>query len=49
MLRAKSAVAWYRSRSPKAASDFVGELDRAVDTIREGDFLFQLFIPNKTA
>ncbi len=31
----KSAVAWYRGRSPKAASDFVEELDRAVDTIRE--------------
>ncbi|MFZ0317753.1 MAG: type II toxin-antitoxin system RelE/ParE family toxin [Candidatus Sulfotelmatobacter sp.] len=31
----KSAVAWYRGRSPKAALDFVEELDRAVDTIRE--------------
>jgi toxin ParE1/3/4 len=31
----KSAVVWYRGRSPKAASDFVEELDRAVDTIRE--------------
>jgi plasmid stabilization system protein ParE len=32
----KSAVAWYLQRSPKAAGDFVEELDRAVDTIREG-------------
>jgi len=32
----KSAVAWYRRRSPKAASDFVEELDRAVATIRKG-------------
>jgi len=32
----KSAVAWYRKGSPKAASDFVAELDRAVVTIREG-------------
>jgi plasmid stabilization system protein ParE len=32
----KSAVAWYRKGSPKAASDFVAELDRAVATIREG-------------
>jgi plasmid stabilization system protein ParE len=31
----KSAVSWYQSHSPKAASDFVEELDRAVDTIRE--------------
>jgi plasmid stabilization system protein ParE len=31
----KSAVAWYRGRSPKAAADFVEELERAVDTIRE--------------
>jgi plasmid stabilization system protein ParE len=31
----KSAVAWYRGRSPKAASDFIEELDRAVATIRE--------------
>jgi toxin ParE1/3/4 len=31
----KSAVAWYLKRSPKAASDFVAELDRAVDTIRK--------------
>ena len=31
----KSAVAWYLRHSPKAASDFVEELDRAVDTIRE--------------
>jgi plasmid stabilization system protein ParE len=32
----KSAVAWYRRRSPKAASDFVEELDRAVATICKG-------------
>jgi|ERR1700728_1208641 len=31
----KSAVAWYRGRSPKAAADFVEELDRAVHTIGE--------------
>ena len=31
----KSAVAWYRKRSPKAASDFVEELRRGTDTIRE--------------
>lgn len=31
----KSAVAWYRKRSPRAASDFVEELRRATDTIRE--------------
>jgi toxin ParE1/3/4 len=30
----KSAVSWYRARSPKAAADFIDELDRAVDTIR---------------
>ena len=30
----KSAVAWYRKRSPKAASDFVEEIHRAVQTIR---------------
>ncbi|MBZ5657526.1 MAG: type II toxin-antitoxin system RelE/ParE family toxin [Acidobacteriia bacterium] len=32
----KSAVAWYQKRSPAAALDFIKELDRAVDTIREG-------------
>ena len=32
----KNAVAWYLRRSPKAASDFVEELDRAIDTICEG-------------
>ena len=32
----KKAVMWYRRRSPKAASDFVKELDRAVTTIDEG-------------
>jgi plasmid stabilization system protein ParE len=31
----KSAVAWYRGRSPKAAADFVEELGRAVETIGE--------------
>jgi toxin ParE1/3/4 len=31
----KSAVAWYRQRSPQAALDFVEELQRAADTIRE--------------
>jgi toxin ParE1/3/4 len=31
----KSAVAWYRERSPKAALDFIDELDRAVHTICE--------------
>jgi plasmid stabilization system protein ParE len=30
----KSAVAWYRKRSPKAALDFIEELERATDTIR---------------
>ena len=31
----KSALAWYRKRSPKAALDFVEELQRAAETIRE--------------
>jgi toxin ParE1/3/4 len=31
----KSAVTWYRNRSPKAALDFIAELQRAADTIRE--------------
>src|SRR5579859_3842000 len=31
----KSAAAWYRNRSPRAATDFVEELRRASDTIRE--------------
>ena len=31
----KSAVSWYQERSPKAAMNFIGELHRAVDTIRE--------------
>jgi toxin ParE1/3/4 len=31
----KSAVAWYRNRSPKAALDLIEELHRAADTIRE--------------
>jgi toxin ParE1/3/4 len=30
-----SAVTWYRKRSPKAAEDFIEELQRAADTIRE--------------
>lgn len=32
----KNAVVWYRRRSPKAALDFVKELDRAVATIHRG-------------
>jgi len=35
MADVKSAVGWYRKRSPKAALDFVEELQRAADTIRE--------------
>jgi plasmid stabilization system protein ParE len=31
----KSAVAWYRERSTKAAQDFVDEVKRATETIRE--------------
>jgi plasmid stabilization system protein ParE len=31
----KSAVAWYRERSPKAAVEFIEELQRATETIRE--------------
>jgi plasmid stabilization system protein ParE len=31
----KSAVAWYQRRSPKVALDFIEELHRAADTIRE--------------
>ncbi len=31
----KSAVVWYRKRSPKAALDFIEELHRAAETIRE--------------
>jgi toxin ParE1/3/4 len=31
----KSAVAWYRKRSPKAALDFIEELHRAAETIKE--------------
>jgi plasmid stabilization system protein ParE len=31
----KSAVDWYRQRSPKVALDFIEELHRAADTIRE--------------
>jgi toxin ParE1/3/4 len=31
----KSAVAWYRKRSPKAALNFIEELHRAADTICE--------------
>jgi toxin ParE1/3/4 len=32
---AKSAVDWYQKRSPKAALDFIEELHRGADTIRE--------------
>ena len=31
----RSAVAWYQQRSPKAALDFIEELNRATSTIRE--------------
>jgi len=31
----KNAVAWYQKRSPKAALDFIEELHRAAETIRE--------------
>jgi plasmid stabilization system protein ParE len=31
----RGTVAWYRKRSPKAAADFIEELNRSVDTIRE--------------
>src|SRR5947209_19158285 len=31
----KNAVAWYRERSPKAALDFIEELGRAGNTVRE--------------
>lgn len=31
----KSAVAWYQKRSPKAALDFIEELQRAAEAIRE--------------
>ena len=31
----KSAVDWYRQRSPKVALDFIEDLHRAADTIRE--------------
>ena len=31
----KRAVSWYRKRSAKAALDFIEELQRATDTIRE--------------
>ena len=31
----KSAVAWYQKRSRKAALDFIEELNRATETIRE--------------
>jgi plasmid stabilization system protein ParE len=30
---AKSAVAWYKKRNPKAASDFIEELRQAAETI----------------
>ena len=31
----KNAVDWYLERSPKAAVDFIQELERAIETIRE--------------
>jgi toxin ParE1/3/4 len=31
----KTAVTWYRQRSPKLALDFIEELHRAVNTIRD--------------
>jgi len=31
----KGALSWYEKRSPKAALDFIEELRRAADTIRE--------------
>jgi len=31
----KNAVGWYQKRSEKAALDFIEELHRAADTIRE--------------
>jgi plasmid stabilization system protein ParE len=31
----KSAVTWYQKRSPAAALDFIKEMDRAAETIRE--------------
>jgi toxin ParE1/3/4 len=31
----RSAVAWYRERSPKAALDFIEELQRATEAIRK--------------
>ena len=31
----KSALVWYRERSPNAALDFIEELHRATNTIRE--------------
>ncbi|HTW57007.1 MAG TPA: type II toxin-antitoxin system RelE/ParE family toxin [Terriglobales bacterium] len=31
----KQAVAWYQKRSPKAALDFIEELHRAAETIRD--------------
>lgn len=38
----KSAVAWYRKHSPKAALDFIEELHRAADTIREAPELWPI-------
>jgi|SRR5207244_3931665 len=32
---ARSALAWYEKRSPKAACDFVEELDRAAEVIQK--------------
>jgi plasmid stabilization system protein ParE len=38
----KSVTTWYLGRSPKAALDFVEELERAVHTIREAPERWQL-------
>lgn len=35
MADVKNAVAWYQKRNPKVALDFVEELHRAADIIRE--------------
>ena len=38
----KSAVAWYQKRSWKAASDFIEELHRATETIRQAPERWQM-------
>jgi plasmid stabilization system protein ParE len=35
MADVKSALAWYQKRSPRVALDFIEELHRAANTIRE--------------